>query len=332
MREKAQDKITFIQAINSALDEALTTDEQVILFGEDVGDEEGGGVMTVTSGLSTKFGSERVRTTPISEQAIAGAGVGAAIAGMKPVIEIMLMNFLSVAMDQIVNHAAKLRFMSGGLTHVPLTIRTMTGAGVAAGGQHSDYVEAWFAHTPGIKVVIPSSPADAHGLLLSCIFDNDPCIFVENTGSYGMTGPKPQTGTKIPLGKANILKEGHDVSVITYGPRQVADVMAVTDELANKGVSVEVIDLRTIAPFDKEAILNSVSKTGRAVIVHEAVRDFGVGAEISATICEELMHEMKSPVKRLGGAYAPVPFSEPLEQAFMPTRDEIESAVRDCIK
>lgn len=189
MSDSKAEKYNFIQAIKRALDRVLEEDPNVIVFGEDVADEEGGGVMTVTAGLSMKHGTKRVRTTPISEQAIAGAGVGAALAGKRPVIEIMLMNFLSVAMDQVVNHAAKLRFMSGGLTTVPLTIRTMSGAGVAAGGQHSDMLEAWFADTPGIKVVIPSSPADAEGLLLSCIADNDPCIFVENTGSYGMSGP-----------------------------------------------------------------------------------------------------------------------------------------------
>ena len=332
MTGSAPEKFTYIQAIKSALDEALEKDSQVILFGEDVGDKEGGGVMTVTAGLSTKFGDERVRTTPISEQAIAGAGVGAALAGMRPVVEIMLMNFMTVAMDQVVNHAAKLRFMSGGATNVPLTIRTMTGAGVAAGGQHSDMLEAWFAHTAGIKVVLPSSPADAKGLLLSCIFDNDPCIFVENTASYGMSGPVLPPGTTIPLGKANILGEGSDVTLITYGPRQVADSLVVSEKLAKSGVSVEIIDLRTVAPFDKETVLESVRKTGRAVIVHEAVRNFGVGAEISACIGEEVLDSLKAPVQRIGSVYAPVPFSEPLEQAWMPSQAEIEAAVLQCMK
>ena len=332
MTGSAPEKFTYIQAIKSALDEALEKDPQVILFGEDVGDKEGGGVMTVTAGLSTKFGDERVRTTPISEQAIAGAGVGAALAGMRPVVEIMLMNFMTVAMDQVVNHAAKLRFMSGGATNVPLTIRTMTGAGVAAGGQHSDMLEAWFAHTAGIKVVLPSSPADAKGLLLSCIFDNDPCIFVENTASYGMSGPVLPPGTTIPLGKANILGEGSDVTLITYGPRQVADSLVVSEKLAKSGVSVEIIDLRTVAPFDKETVLESVRKTGRAVIVHEAVRNFGVGAEISACIGEEVLDSLKAPVQRIGSVYAPVPFSEPLEKAWMPSQVEIEAAVLQCMK
>ncbi len=197
-----------IQAVNQALDDAMALDPNVILLGEDIGDEEEGGVVGVTRGLSGKYGRSRVRTTPISEQAIIGAAIGAAIVGMRPVAEIMLMNFTTVAMDMIVNHAAKLRFMSGGQTHVPLTIRTMTGAGFGTGGQHADYLEAWFAHTAGIKVVAPSCPADAYGLMLSCIFDDDPCLFIENMPTYWNPGPAPTIGERIPLGRAHVLRAG----------------------------------------------------------------------------------------------------------------------------
>lgn len=321
--------MTALEAINLALHDALEADDRVFLIGEDVADPEGGGVVEVTKGLSTKFGDSRVRSTPISEQAIMGAAIGAAIAGMRPVAEIMLMNFTTVAMDMIVNHAAKLRFMSGGQTHVPLTIRTMTGTGFANAGQHADYLEAWFAHTAGLKVVIPSNPADAYGLLLSCIEDDDPCIFVEGLGIYWVPGPAPERGQKIPLGKARIVQEGTDVAVITYG-RQVNDTLAALEGMKDD-ISVELIDLRTIVPYDEEAILASVAKTGRAVIIHEAVRNFGTGAEIAANITEKLFKDLKSPVRRLGGKFCPVPFSPPLEQGFAPTGPEIEAAIRQTL-
>lgn len=324
-------KMTALQAINRALDDALTLDPSVLLFGEDVADAEEGGVCGVTRGLSTRHGSSRVRSTPISEQAIMGAAIGAAIAGMRPVAEIMLMNFTTVAMDMIVNHAAKLRFMSGGQTHVPLTIRTMTGAGFGTGGQHADYLEAWFAHTAGIKVVAPSCPADAYGLLLSCIFDDDPCLFIENMPSYWTPGPAPELGVRIPLGKAHVKRPGDDVTVITYG-RQVGDCLQTAETLAASGVSVEVIDLRTIAPLDMDTILASVARTRRAVIVHEAVRSFGVGAEIASRIHEALFDSLKAPVQRVGSNDSPVPFSKPLETAFVPSVSQIEAAIRATIR
>jgi len=320
-------KISFAQAINQGLDEAMAADPTVFVLGEDVADPQGGGVFKTTKGLSEKYGLERVRSTPISEQAIIGAAVGAAIAGMRPVAEIMFMNFLTVAMDQIVNHAAKLRFMSGGLTHVPLTIRCSTGAGVGFGGQHSDMLEAWFAHVPGIKVVTPSNPADAKGLLLSAIEDDDPTLFIENVAMYAAQGEPPEAGYKVPLGKAKVRREGSDVTVITYG-RPVLDVDAIAESLAGEKISVEVIDLRTIAPFDAETVLNSVAKTNRAVIVHEAVKAFGAGAEISSRIHEELFGQLKAPVGRVGSKYAPVPFSPPLEQAWLYSRDEITAAIK----
>lgn len=319
-------KISFTQAINQAMDEAMALDDRVILLGEDIADGQGGGVFTATKGLSTKYGVDRVRSTPISEQAIVGAAVGAAIVGYRPVAEIMLMNFITVAMDQVVNHAAKLRFMSGGQVKVPLTIRTATGAGAGFGGQHSDMLEAWFAHVPGLKVVTASTPADAKGLLLSCILDDDPCIFIENTLSYGVSGPAPEPGYRVPLGKAAVVREGGDVTVISYGAA-VGHALAVAGQLEAQGVDVEVLDLRTIAPFDEAAVLASVGKTGRAVIVHEAVRKFGVGAEVSAVIHEHLFGRLKAPVQRVGSAYAPVPFSPALEKAFLYSREDIESAI-----
>ncbi|CAM2169561.1 Acetoin:2,6-dichlorophenolindophenol oxidoreductase subunit beta [Paraburkholderia sacchari] len=320
-------KITMLQAINMALDDALASNPEVIVFGEDVADRQEGGVVGVTKGLSTTHGDARVRSTPISEQAIIGAAIGASLAGMRPVAEIMLMNFTTVAMDMIVNHAAKLRFMSGGQTHVPITIRTMTGAGFGTGGQHADFLEAWFSHTAGLKVVIPSTPADAYGLLLSCIDDEDPCIFVENIPLYWAQGDVPERGARIPLGKAKTVREGSDVSIITYS-RQVFDALAVAEKLAKEGVSVEVVDLRTISPLDEQAILASVGKTRRAVVVHEATKSFGVGAEIASRIHEHLHGQLLAPVQRLGSPFCPVPFSKPLETAFVPGQDQIEAAVR----
>ena len=322
-------KITGSQATFMALDEAMGLDPNVLVLGEDIADPEGGGIVRATHGLSSKYGN-RVRTTPISEQAIIGAAIGAAIAGKRPVAEIMLMNFMAVAMDQIVNHAAKLRYMSGGKTSVPITIRTMSGVGGGAGGQHSDMVEAWFAHTPGLKVVVPSNPADQYALLKSCIFDDDPCIFIETTMIMRGSGPAPIPGYSVPLGKANIVRTGTDVTVIGYG-RPMHDIIAVAERLAGEGVSVEVIDLRTIVPMDEAAVFASVAKTRRAVIVHEAVTRFGVGAEIAARINEELFGDLAAPVERVGARYTPVPFSKPLEQAYMWSQDRIEAAIRKTL-
>ena len=319
-----------VQAVNMAIREAMAADESVIVLGEDVADPQGGGVCKVTEGLSTRFGASRVRSTPISEQAIIGAAIGAAIVGMRPIAEIMLMNFTTVAMDMIVNHAAKLRYMSGGQTHVPLVIRTMTGVGFATGGQHSDMLEAWFAHTAGLKVVAPSSPAEAAGLMTSCIFDDDPCIFIENLPSYWVAGEAPVPGARIPLGKANVLREGKDVTLIGYA-RPIGDMVAVANKLAQDGISVEVVDLRTISPWDKETVLRSAAKTGRVVVVHEAVRNFGVGAEVAATIQEELFGQIRAPIRRVAAHNAPVPFSKPLEAAFAPGKTEIEAAIRSVL-
>jgi pyruvate dehydrogenase E1 component beta subunit len=321
-------KITVIQAINQAIAQSMEADPKVVVLGEDVADQEGGGIVGVTRGLSTRFGEDRVWSTPIAEQAIMGAAIGAAMSGYKPVAEIMLMNFTTVAMDMIVNHAAKLRYMSGGQTGVPLVVRMMTGAGISAAGQHSDFFEAWFAHTPGLKVVAPSNAADAKGLMLSCIADPDPCIFIECTRIYGTSCDVPVAPVPIELGKARVAREGQDVTVITYS-EIVNRALAAAEALVAEGISVEVIDLRTISPWDRETVLASVTKTGRAVVVHEAVRSCGVGAEIAATISEEIFGKLKAPVNRLGAPFTPVPFSSVLEQAYLIQTDDIAKAVRD---
>ncbi|MCU1463697.1 MAG: alpha-ketoacid dehydrogenase subunit beta [Acidimicrobiales bacterium] len=321
----------FATAINMALDEALAEDPAVIVFGEDVADPQGGGVTKCTQGLSTKYGP-RVRSTPISEQAIVGAAVGAAIVGMRPVAEIMLMNFMAVAMDQIVNHAAKLRFMSGGQTGVPLTIRTMAGVVGGNGAQHSDMVEAWFAHSPGLKVVVPSRPDDAKGLLLSCIFDDDPCIFVETLSLYfGTKGSVGESGQRIPIGRARILKSGTDLTVVGYG-KPIVEALSVAERLEREeGCSIEVIDLRTVSPWDEGVVLDSVGRSKRAVLVHEAVQRFGVGAEVAARIHEELFGELEAPVARVGSAFTPVPYAPTLEAAYVAGTPGIEAAIRNTL-
>ena len=323
-------KLNSIQSINEAIAQAMAADPTVLVLGEDVADREGGGVVGVTRGLSTQFGDDRVKSTPISEQAIIGAAIGAAIEGYKPIAEIMLMNFTTVCMDMIVNHAAKLRYMSGGQTTVPIVIRMMTGAGIASGGQHSDFLEAWFAHTPGLKVVAPSNPADAKGLMLSCIADPDPCIFIETSRAYWVAGDVPVDAIPVPLGKASIAREGSDVTLISYA-EMVTRCLTAAAELEKDGISVEVIDLRTISPWDQETVLASVRKTGRAVVVHEAVRTFGVGAEIAATIHTELFGVLKAPVGRLGAPFTPVPFAGNLEQAFLVQPAEIIAAARSTL-
>ena len=322
----AAQQVNTIQALNWALDDAMAKDPNVIMFGEEVGDPEGGGIVKVSAGLSTKYGS-RVRSTPISEMGFVGAAVGAALTGFRPVVEIMLMNFVAVCMDQITNHAAKLRFMSGGQTHVPMVIRTMTGSGLQNGGQHSDFLEAWFCHTAGLKVVMPSTPADAYGLLLGAIEDDDPVIFVEHILSYWSPGPPPERGRAIPLGKAKVVKPGKDVTLIGYS-RSMMDIPVVAKKLAGEGIDCEIIDLRTVAPLDMETVLGSVARTGRAVIVHEAVKSFGVGAELSSRIHEALFRQLKAPVERVASKDCPVPFATQLEAAYLYSHADIEAAVR----
>ncbi|WP_260583674.1 alpha-ketoacid dehydrogenase subunit beta [Sphingopyxis sp. PET50] len=330
VEKAAKPKVTIIEAISKAYQDAFAEDPKVITLGEDLADPEGGGIAKITKGLSTSFGDDRVRSTPISEQAIMGAAIGASLAGYKPIAEIMLMNFTTVAMDMIVNHAAKLRFMSGGQTSVPIVVRTMTGLGFGSGGQHCDYLEAWFAHTPGVKVCTPSTPEDAYGLLRAAIDDPDPVIFIENMPTYRtpMSFELPSSGHRVPLGQAAVQREGSDVTIVTYG-RMAMLARAAADQAAEAGISVEVIDLRTIAPWDRDTVLASARKTGRVIIVHEAVKQHGAGAEIAAVIGEELFGALKKPVKRLGGAYSAVPYSRPLENAYAPDGDSILAAIKD---
>lgn len=323
--------INVVAALNEALAYALEVDPTVLVFGEDVVDNPHGGVFGVTNGLSTRFG-DRVRSTPISEQAILGAGIGAALAGMRPVAEIMLMNFMTVGMDMLTNHAAKLRYMSGGQTAVPLTVRMATGAGKGFGAQHSEMLESWLTHIPGLKVVVPSNAADAKGLLTSCIFDDDPCVFIEQHHLYFSSKGEVPTGRyTVPLGKAAIARSGSDVTVITYG-RQVGDALAAATSLGAEGIDVEVLDLRSLTPLDTTAILESVAKTRRAVVAHEAVVRGGFGAEIAALINEELFGQLDAPVARVGAPFTPIPFAANLESLYLPGAAEIEAGIRTVAK
>lgn len=321
--------MTFVEAINGALDHALATDPTVILMGEDIVDPSGG-VMQVTLGLSTKHGLDRVRETPISEQAIVGAAIGSAMGGFRPVAEIMLCDFFAVCLDQVANHAAKLRFMSGGRTGVPLTIRCTATGGMQFGAQHSQMLEAWLMHTPGLKVCVPSTPADAKGLLTACIRDDDPCVFIEPAALYASTGPVPEGEHVVPLGRADVKREGTDVTVITYG-RQVHDCLAAAEQLDGE-ISVEVIDLRSLVPWDEEAMLSSVGRTGRAVVVHQAVERCGAGAEVVALLTRELWGQLRAPVLRVAGKNTPVPYAKELEDEHLPSVDGIVEAVRTVTK
>jgi acetoin:2,6-dichlorophenolindophenol oxidoreductase subunit beta len=314
------------EALNSALAQALAADPSVILIGEDLADP-GGGISQVTKGLSTAFGTDRVRDTPISESAIVGAAVGAAAAGLRPVAEVMIMDFISIALDQLVNHAAKARFMSGGRLSIPLTVRTAVFGGIGSGATHSQTLEAWLAHVPGLKVVIPSTPADAKGLLNSSIFDDDPCVFIENVSLYGATGPVPDGEVRIPLGTADVKRPGRDVTVVTYG-RTVRDALAAAEQVAGEGIDVEVVDLRTLVPLDTATVLASAARTRRVVVAHHATRFAGFGAEVAALVHEELFGELEAPVARVGARFAPIGSAPTLEAAVMPSAASIAEAVR----
>ncbi len=317
-------------AINNALDLAMTNDPKVFMLGEDIADP-GGGVYGVTRGLSAKHGLHRVRPTPISEQAIVGAAIGAAIAGYRPVAEIMIMDFFAVCMDQVSNHAAKLRYMSGGATTVPLTIRCSAGGGNSLGAQHSEMLEAWLTHIPGLKVAIASNPKDAKGLLTTCIYDDDPCIFIEQLMGYFSACEVPEGDYRVPLGKADIKREGSDVTVISYG-RQVGEALGAAEKLAEGGISVEVLDLRWLQPLDETAILESVGRTRRAVIYHEAVTRGGLGAEIAAIITESLFGTLEGAVVRVGAKNTPIPYARSLEQDCLPTAADLIHAVEMLVK
>ena len=322
---------TFGEAVNEALDIALASDPDVFLLGEDL-EDPAGGIVKQTSGLSTKHGRERVRGTPISEQAIVGAAIGASIAGLKPVAEIMVCDFAMVCMDQIANHAAKLRYMSGGRTSVPITIRMLTAGNVGSfGAQHSQSLEAWFAHTPGLKVLAPSNAFDAKGLLLSAIHDPDPCIVLEAMRCFFVPGEVGVGDYRVPIGKAIVRQAGSDVSLISYS-WGMQEVMAAAQTLAEQGVSCEIVDLRSVVPLDLETVLNSVAKTRRAVIVHPAVEFCGFGAELSAKIHEALFDQLLAPVTRVGAAYTPIPFNQSLEALHFPNAAKVIQSVQKTLQ
>ena len=320
-----------LEAIRDAQDLALSQDKGVFLLGEDIGDPPGG-VFATSKGLQTKHGPERVRITPIAETAIIGAGIGAALVGMRPVAEIMFNDFAGVCLDQIFNHAAKQRYMSGSATHVPMTIRMMVGGGTGGfGAQHSQSLEAWLLHTPGLKVTFPSTPFDAKGLLLSCIFDEDPCVQLESIKMLrGARGEAPAGDYRIPLGVAKVRREGTDITAITYG-WQVQECLTAAEELQKEGISLEVIDLRTLVPLDYHRVLESVKKTRRALVVHAATEFCGFGGELASTIGEELFSTLKAPVGRFGADYAPIAYCRDIEMNQIPQAKSIAARVREVV-
>lgn len=319
-----------VQAIHRTLDRAMASDQSIILLGEDIGDPSGGGMFKITSGLSTKYGENRVLDTPIAESSIIGAAIGASLAGLRPVAELMFMDFLGVAMDQIANHAAKVRYMTGGRKGAPLVIRTMVGT--AAGPQHSQAFEAWAMHTPGIKVVWPSTAADAVGLLNSCLGENDPCLFIESMKLFygGGKGPVPLADYVIPLGQADIKRSGTDVTVCTYGV-MVHAALEAAKVLEGKGVSVEVVDLRTLVPLDLATVMESVGKTKRLVVAHESVGFCGPGAEVAAAVGSELFGLLAAPIQRVAGTYTPVPRAATLEAACRPGAAQLIEAIERIV-
>jgi pyruvate/2-oxoglutarate/acetoin dehydrogenase E1 component len=317
------------EALNLALDQAMAADERVFLLGEDIADP---GASGPTKGLSTKYGVDRVLDTPISEAAIVGAAIGAAMDGLLPVAEIMIMDFIGIAIDQIINHAAKLRFMTGGRTTSPITIRTQVYGGLGTGATHSQSLEAWFMHIPGMKVIVPSTPRDAKGLLTSAIFDDDPCLFVETIRLQGQRGVVPMDPEfSIPLGQAEVKRHGTDVTLIGYG-RGLVEALGAAAALENEGVSAEVLDLRTLVPLDVPTMLESVGHTRRAVVVHDAVRFAGPGAEISAILHEELFDTLVAPVARVGARFVPNPGARNLEAEIYPNSDRIVAAARKTMQ
>jgi pyruvate dehydrogenase E1 component beta subunit len=318
-------EVRYARVINEALREEMIRDERVCLLGEDIG--RGGGAWSATRGLLEEFGPDRVKDMPIVENTIIGIALGMAMSGLKPVAEIMFMDFITLCMDQIVNGIAKERYRFAGQFEAPVTIRTPAGAAGGAGCDHSQSLEAWFAHVPGLKVVMPSTAYDLKGLLKSSIRDNDPVIFIEHKGLYPMKAEIPEEEYTIPLGKADIKRQGKDVTVVATA-RMVFEALKAADELACDGISLEVVDPRTISPLDKEAILNSVRKTGRLVIAHEAVKAFGIGAEIAAMIQEEAFDSLDAPIKRVGAAFAPLPVSRPMEDRCLPWSKDIVQAVK----
>lgn len=310
------------QAINRALHEEMSRDDRVLVIGEDVAAP--GGPFAATKGLLDAFGPNRVRDTPISEAAIVGTALGAAMAGYRPVVEVMFLDFVTVAMDQVVNQAAKVSYMSAGRFSAPMVIRSICASGRRTGPQHSQSLEAWLAHVPGLKVVWGSTPEDAYGLLKSAIRDEGPVYVIESLANWSMRGDLPEAETMVPIGKAAVRREGRDLTLVTWGGA-ASRAQAALDLVPD--VSVEFIDLRTISPWDRDTVLGSVERTGRLLIVHDAVVDFGVGAEIAAVVGEACFDSLQAPVKRLGAPYAPSPFAPHLEEVYLPHPEAIAAAI-----
>ncbi|MFC1980874.1 alpha-ketoacid dehydrogenase subunit beta [Chloroflexota bacterium] len=318
-------EIGYVRAISEALDEEMGRDESVFLIGVDVGRSEG--VFSQTRGLFAKYGEKRVKDAPISESAFVGLALGAAMAGLRPVVDIMFMDFVSVCMDPLVNHIAKARYMFGGQYRIPIVIMTSIGAGLGAGPHHSQCLEAWFAHIPGLKVVIPSTPYDVKGLMKASIRDDNPVLFLYNKTMITLKGQIPEEEYLIPLGKAEVKRDGKDVTVVATS-KMVYEALSAAERLADEGISTEVVDPRTISPLDMETIINSVKKTGRLVIAHEAVKEFGIGAEIAASVAEEALDFLDAPIKRVGAPFTPVASSPSLEKAYLVNADNIVAAVK----
>ena len=312
-------EINYTRAIWEGFHEAMSKDERVFLMGEDIGVQ--GNIFGTTFGLLEEFGKKRVRSAPISEPAIAGAGVGAAILGMRPVVEIMYIDFATIAMDQIINQAAKLRYMTGGQAKIPLVVRTQGGAGTGEAAQHSQSLEGFFAHIPGLKVIMPATPYDAKGHLLSAIEDDNPVMCIEHKLLYKTKGHVPDEYYTIPFGKAEIRREGNDITIVSYS-KMVLDSLDAADELSSKGIQAEVIDLRTLNPLDKESIFSSIRKTGNLLVVYEACKTMGFGAEIVSLVVEE---GLNANIKRVAGMNTPIPYSKPLERQVIPNSDVIVS-------
>jgi len=323
-------EITYAEAVREALCQEMRRDDSILFIGEDIGVY--GGAFGVSKGMLAEFGPERVRDTPISETAIVGCGVGAAMAGLRPVVEIMFSDFVAVAMDQITNQAAKARYQFGGQFTVPLVIRSPEGSGTGAAEQHSQSLEAWFLHTPGIKVVVPSTPADAKGLLTTAMRDDNPVLFLENKLLYRVKGDVPEGDCALPFGQAAVRREGRDVSIITYG-RMVARCLEAAATVQAEGIEAEVIDLRTIVPLDRKTVIESAKKCGRVLIVHEACLTGGVGAEIAAIIADsEAFYHLDAPVRRCCGLDTPIPYNRTLEESVVPRAGTIADAIRSLLK
>jgi len=320
-------EIRYIWAINEAIKEEMERDENVVLIGEDVGTP--GGSFGASRGLYDLFGPERVFDTPISEAAITGLAAGAAACGLRPILEIMFMDFMTICMDGIVNQIAKMRYMFGSQYTMPVVIRTPSGAGLNAGPQHSQSLEAWFAHVPGLKVVMPGTPYDVKGLLKSAIRDDNPVIVVEHKALHALKGSIPEEEYLVPIGKADVKKEGTEVTVVATS-KMVHESLRASETLAQEGINIEVIDLLTISPWDRETVFSSVGKTHRLVIAHEAVKSFGIGAEISAAVSEEILDELDAPIMRVGAPFVPIPFS--LEKAYLPNADHVIAAVKKTLE